>query len=158
MSMARPASWFVPGVEVGSQGGDDDAVVAADPRECGDQSGVDPAGAQIGALDRREDDPRVAEDLSQERRVDGELGSAAARRAAVDGGLGQDVGDVPVGVVVGEDRGAVVAGRAGGSQVAGGGGDRVAWVVGVLPAVAVSVDAVRAPGGGVGLIGADPAG
>ena len=54
--------------------------------------------------------------------------------------------DVPVGVVVGEDRLAHVAGRAGRLEVAGAGEDRVDRVVRVLLAVLVGVDAVGLPG------------
>ena len=55
--------------------------------------------------------------------------------------------DVPVGVVVGEDRLAHVLRRAGGLEVARGGEDRVDRVVRVLLLVVVRVDAVLAPGG-----------
>ena len=68
--------------------------------------------------------------------------------ALVGVGLGEDLLDVPVGVVVGEDRPVPVARRAGGAQVAGGGVDRVVGVGRVAPAVAVGVDAVGGPGGG----------
>ena len=72
-------------------------------------------------------------------------GAGPVRGAAVGVGLGEDLGDVPVGVVVGEDRAVVVGGGAGGAEVAGGGGDRVGGVVGGLAAVVVAVDAVACP-------------
>ncbi len=56
--------------------------------------------------------------------------------------------DVPVGVVVGEDRLAQVLLGAGGLEVAGGGEDRVGRVVRVLEVVLVGVDAVLLPGRG----------
>ena len=86
----------------------DDRVAAADRRQRGDQPRVDQPAAQVGALHRGEHDPRVAQHLADRRRS----AAAAARRggAAVDGGLGEHLGDVPVGVVVGEQRGAVVPG------------------------------------------------
>ena len=65
--------------------------------------------------------------------------------------------DVPVGVVVGEDRAADVGVGAGGAQVARGGEDRVDRVVRVLDAVAVGVDAVQPPGRGQELHPADGA-
>ena len=49
----------------------------------------------------------------------------------VAGGVGEHLGDVPVGVVVGVDRAVGVGRHAGGAQVAGGGEDRVFGVVGV---------------------------
>ena len=76
----------------------------------------------------------------------------AAERAVADpaeaGGPRHHLGDVPVGVVVGEDRALRVLGHSGGSQVAGGGEDRVVGVVRVLGAVVVGVDAVGGPGRG----------
>ena len=57
----------------------------------------------------------------------------------------EDRVDVPVGVVVGEDRAADVLVGAGGLQVARGGEDRVDRVVRVLAAVVVGVDAVALP-------------
>src|ERR1044071_4717210 len=51
-------------------------------------------------------------------------------------GIGEDLGDVPVGVVVGEDRAVGVGRHAGGAEVAGGGEDRVFGVVGGLDPVA----------------------
>ena len=54
--------------------------------------------------------------------------------------------DVPVGVVVGEDRAVEVLVGAGGAQVARGGEDAVDRVERVLLAVAVGVDAVHLPG------------
>jgi hypothetical protein len=56
--------------------------------------------------------------------------------------------DVPVGVVVGEDRAVEVLVGAGRAQVAGGGEDRVDRVERVLLAVAVGVDPVHVPRGG----------
>ena len=56
---------------------------AADPGERGEQARVDAAGAQVGALAGREDDPRVGEQLADGRRVSaGELdaGPVAAPR------------------------------------------------------------------------------
>ncbi len=71
------------------------------------------------------------------------------RRQATDQTRAHEHGvDVPVGVVVGEDRAADVGLGAGSAQVAGGGEDRVDRVVRVLEAVAVGVDAVLLPGGG----------
>ena len=87
--------------------------------------------------------------------MDGEaaLGQAGERADEV-GGQAADQArahehrvDVPVGVVVGEDRAADVVVGAGGLQVARGGEDRVDRVVGVLDAVVVGVDAVLLPGG-----------
>ncbi|CAB4931944.1 unannotated protein [freshwater metagenome] len=84
----------------------------------------------------------------------GALGEAGQRR---DERLGQPADepgpqhhgvDVPVGVVVGEDRLADAVLRAGGLQVPGGGEDRVDRVHRVGLAVAVGVGAVRLPGGG----------
>src|SRR5829696_5857789 len=66
--------------------------------------------------------------------------------------------DVPVGVVVGEDRLAHVARRTGRLQIAGAGEDRVDGVVRVLLAVLVGVDAVHLPGLGHELHPAEGAG
>ncbi len=60
----------------------------------------------------------------------------------------QDRVDVPVGVVIGEDRPPHVLGIAGRLQIAPGGEDRVDRVIGVLAAVLVRVYPIRAPGGG----------
>ena len=87
-------------------------------------------------------------------RVDGEasFGESGERADQVGGHAGDQAGaeqhgvDVPVGVVVGEDRAAHVSVVAGGGQVAGGGEDRVDRVVGVLAAVLVGVGAVGGPG------------
>ncbi len=57
----------------------------------------------------------------------------------------QDLVDVPVGVVVGEDRGAQILLPAGRLQVSRGGADRIDRVVGVLAPVLVGVDAVHVP-------------
>ena len=73
-------------------------------------------------------------------------------------GVEQDLVDVPVGVVVGEDPAAQISVAAGGAQVAGGAADRVDRVVGVLAAVAVGVDSVGLPGRGQELHPADRAG
>ena len=88
----------------------------------------------------------------------GERVDDAARQVAVLLGVEEDLVDVPVGVVVGEDRGAQVLGAAGGLEVAGGGADRVDRVVGILAAVAVGVDAVGLPGRGHELHPAEGAG
>ena len=72
----------------------------------------------------------------------GERADQGVGQLAVLVGVEQDLVDVPVGVVVGEDRGAQVLVAAGGPQVAGGGADRVDRVVGVLAAVVVGVDPV----------------
>ncbi len=88
-------------------------------------------------------------------RLDGEaaLGEAGERadevaRQAPDHTRAQEDGvDVPVGVVVGEDRLRDVLVAAGGAQVARGGEDRVDRVEGILLAVLVGVDAVHLPGG-----------
>src|SRR6185437_3767063 len=68
------------------------------------------------------------------------------------GGLVQNLGDVPAGVVVGKERLLEVAGRAVGDQEPGGGGDGVVGVHDV-PAVAVG-----RPGRGLELHGAERAG
>ena len=73
-------------------------------------------------------------------------------------GVGEDLADVPVGVVVGEDRAVGVGGHAGGAEVAGGGEDRVFGVVRVGDPVAVGVDPVVVPGRGHELHPADRAG
>ena len=65
--------------------------------------------------------------------------------AADDAGAHQDRLDVPVGVVVGEDRAVEVLVGPGGAQVARGREDRVDRVERVLLAVAVGVDAVHVP-------------
>ena len=91
----------------------------------------------------------------------GEPGQGArqvARDARDQARAHQDRVDVPVGVVVGEDRLARVLRVAGGVEVAGGGEDRVDRVVGVLDAVLVGVDAVGAPGRGDELHPAERAG
>ena len=91
----------------------------------------------------------------------GEAGQGAgqvARDARDQARPHQDRVDVPVGVVVGEDRLARVLRVAGGVEVAGGGEDRVDRVVGVLDAVLVGVDAVGAPGRGDELHPAERAG
>ena len=76
----------------------------------------------------------------------------AADRAVADtaeaGRPRHHLGDVPVGVVVGEDGALGILGHAGGAQVAGRGEDRVVRVVRVLVAVAVRVDPVHRPGRG----------
>ena len=79
------------------------------------------------------------------------LGQAGERADEVGGQAGDQPRahhhgvDVPVGVVVGEDRAAQVVVGAGGLQVAGRGEDRVDGVVRVLLAVAVRVGPVCAP-------------
>src|SRR4029077_7550048 len=84
----------------------------------------------------------------------GALGEAGERadqgvwQLAVLVGVEEHLVDVPVGVVVGEDRGAEVLVTAGRPQVAGRGADRVDRVVGVLAPVLVGVDSVGGPGGG----------
>src|SRR3954467_11672706 len=69
------------------------------------------------------------------------------RQAADDAGAHEHRVDVPVGVVVGEDRAPHVLVGAGGAQIARGGEDGVDRVERVLEAVAVGVDAVLLPGG-----------
>ena len=86
--------------------------------------------------------------------VDGEaaFGEPGQRADQVGGHAGDQPGaeqhrvDVPVGVVVGEDRAPHVVLVAGRRQVAGGGEDRVDRVVGILAAVLVGVGAVHPPG------------
>ena len=99
-------------------------------------------------------------------RVDGEaaLGQPGERADQVGGHAGdqaraqQDRVDVPVGVVVGEDRAADVVLVAGRLEVARGGEDRVDRVVRVLAPVLVGVDPVHLPGGRHELHPADGAG
>src|SRR5262249_30773694 len=137
---------------VPADGGDDDAVVLADGVERGVDAGVEGAGADVGALERGERDAGVVEDLGDRDRgrddAAAELAGGGGERGvgAVLRGLGEDFGDVPVGVVVREDRSVVVARGAGGAEVAGGGGDGVGRVVDVLAPVVVAVDAVAVPG------------
>ncbi len=91
----------------------------------------------------------------------GEAGDRAdqvVRELAVLLRVEQDLVDVPVGVVVGEDRAAQVGLAAGGAEIAGGAADRVDGVVGVLAAVAVGVDPVGLPGRGQELHPPDGAG
>jgi hypothetical protein len=76
----------------------------------------------------------------------GERADQIARKAADDARAQEHGVDVPVGVVVGEDRLAQIGLGAGGAQVARGGEDRVDRVVGILLAVLVGVDAVGLPG------------
>src|SRR3954447_12594005 len=106
---------------------------------------VDAAGAEVGALARGEDDARVLEQLAHAGGLGRRAGQRAGGGAAVGVGLGEDVGDVPVRVVVREDRAAVVVGRAGGAEIAGGRGDRVLGVIVGHVAVVVAVDAVGVP-------------
>ena len=94
----------------------------------------------------------------------GALGEASERADEVGGErpvlarVEQHLVDVPVGVVVSEDRGAEVLIATGRLQVASRGADRVDRVVGVLAAVVVGVDAVGLPGGGQELHPAEGAG
>ena len=94
----------------------------------------------------------------------GALGEAGERADQVLGELAvllrieEDLIDVPVGVVVGEDRGAKVILAAGGAEVAGGGADSVDGVEGVLAPVVVGVDAIHLPGRREELHPADGAG
>ena len=88
----------------------------------------------------------------------GERADEVARQAADDPGAQEHGVDVPVGVVVGEDRLADVLLAAGGAQVARGREDRVDRVERVLLAVLVGVDAVHLPGGRHELHPADGAG
>ena len=94
----------------------------------------------------------------QPRRHGGDAGRPAAEDGRVAARVGQHLGDVPVGVVVGEDRVVGVGGHPGRAQVAGGGEDRVFGVVGVLHPVPVGVDSVGFPGRGHELHPADGAG
>ena len=82
--------------------------------------------------------------LGQARQRADEVGGQAADQA----GAHEDGVDVPVGVVVREDRAPDVGLGARGTQVARGREDGVDRVVGVLEAVAVGVDAVLLPRGG----------
>ncbi len=70
-----------------------------------------------------------------------------ARDVCVLAGIQKDLVDVPVGMVVGEDRSREVLPRTGGLQVVRRPANRVDRVVGVLAAVVVGVDPVRLPGG-----------
>jgi hypothetical protein len=91
--------------------------------------------------------PRVGGD--REVRSLGEAGERADQgvgQLAVLVGVEEDLVDVPVGVVVGEDRLADVLVTAGRSQVASGGANRINWVVRVLLAVVIRVDPVGGPG------------
>ncbi len=87
-----------------------------------------------------------------------QLAERPAADAAVAGRPLEHVCDVPVGVVVGEDRALGVRGHAAGAQVARRGEDRVLRVGGVADAVAVGVHAVGRPGRGHELHPADRAG
>ena len=87
-----------------------------------------------------------------------ERADEVGREAADDARAHEHRLDVPVGVVVGEDRAVEVGVGAGGAQVAGGGEDRVDRVERVLLAVAVGVDAVGGPRGGHELHPAERAG
>ena len=91
-------------------------------------------------------------------RRQGEAARSAAAERAVATGVGQDLGHVPVGVVVGEDRVVGVGRHPRRAEVAGGGEDRVFGVVGVADPVAAGIDAVRFPGRGQELHPADRAG
>ena len=84
------------------------------------------------------------EDLDLRRQ--GQRRVVAADFVGVAAGVGEHLFDVPVGVVVGEDRAPDVLGHAGGVEVAGGGVDRVFGVVRVRDPVAVGVDPVHRPG------------
>ena len=75
----------------------------------------------------------------------GERADEVGRQAADQARAHEDGVDVPVGVVVGEDRLAQVLLGAGGLEVARGGEDRVDRVVRVLQLVLVGVDAVLLP-------------
>ncbi len=88
----------------------------------------------------------------------GQRGDEIVGELAVGAGVEEHLVDVPVGVVVGEDRVVEVLGAAGGAQVAGRGADRVDRVVGVLAPVGVGVDPVGLPGRGDELHPADGAG
>ncbi len=98
--------------------------------------------------------------------VDGEaaLGEPGERADQVGGHAGdqaraeEDRVDVPVGVVVGPDRGADVVLVVRGLEVAGGGEDGVDRVVRILAAVLVGVGPVHLPGGGHELHPAERAG
>ena len=87
----------------------------------------------------------AVQDLELGTQVGAEEGRVADR-GGVAGGVGEDLADVPVGVVVGEDRAVGVGRHAGGAEVVGGGEDRVFGVVGIGDAVAVGVDPVGVPG------------
>src|SRR6202012_5626501 len=63
-------------------------------------------------------------------------------------GVGEDLGDVPVGVVVGVDRAVGGGGHAGRGEVAGGGEDRVFGVGRAGDPVPVGVDSPFGPGRG----------
>ena len=76
---------------------------------------------------------------------DGQAAGVGLRGAAIGGGARGDVGAVPAGVVVGEQRAHPVTGGAGGLQVARRAGDRVARVIAAGDPVAVAVDAVARP-------------
>ena len=78
----------------------------------------------------------------------GERADQGVGELAVLVGVEEDLVDVPVGVVVGEDRLADVLVAARCAQVPGRGADRVDRVVRVLLAVVVGVDAVGGPGRG----------
>ena len=102
---------------------------------------VDLALGQVVGVGRLGADREVA--LGQAGERADEVGGQAADQA----GAHEDRVDVPVGVVVGEDRLAHVGVGAGGLQVPRGREDRVDRVVGVLLAVVVGVDAVLLPRG-----------
>ena len=142
---------------------DDAAVVGGDDR--GAAAAVDPDAAAalvrlhdvggVVALDRAALRLREllgvrgrAGDREAALREPGERADEVVRQAADDARPHQHGVDVPVRVVVGEDRAAQVVLRAGGVQVARGGEDGVDRVEGVLQAVAVGVHAELLPGGG----------
>ena len=98
---------------------------------------------------------RLRQDFAGSHSSTGSCGSSRLDAPAFDadvpgvaGGVGEHLGDVPVGVVVGEDRAVGVGRHAGGVQVARRGEDRVFGVVRVGLAVAVGVDPVGRPGRG----------
>ncbi len=89
---------------------------------------------------------RLALDGEAAHRQAGQRADDIRRQCRERPGARQDVVDVPVGVVVGEDRLAQVGVGAGRAQVPRRREDRVDGVVGILAPVAVGVDAVRLPG------------
>src|SRR4051812_47325775 len=117
MSIARPASWLVPGAWSARR-------AFADPGERRQETWVDAAGAEVGALAGGEDDAGVGEQFADRDSFGRRAGGGAGGVAAVSVGQGEDVGDVPVGVVVGEDRALVVLRRTGGAEIVGGRGDQ----------------------------------
>ena len=151
----------------------DTAVVHGHHGGAAAREDVDVAARVVG-LDHVDRGPRTAQLAVPLREVvrvpraciygEARLGQSGQRTDQVGGHAGDQPGaehhrvDVPVGVVVGEDRAPHVLLVAGRVQVAGRGEDRVDRVVGILAPVLVAVGPVHLPGRGHELHPADGAG